>query len=85
MNKVASALKVARRYLQAIHKMTLYHGTELKNLPSIERKGLIAQGGIKWSALNVLRSKQDAVYLTSDLELAARYAVGQAGKKSRLF
>ena len=78
MNRNAMAIRVARRHLTAVHRMRLYHGTELKNLPSIEKKGLIAQGGVKWSATGILKSKQDAVYLTSDIELAARYAVGHA-------
>lgn len=72
------AKRVAMRYLRALNQIDLYHGTGFKNLKSISKKGLVADSGAVWSGgfATALTKDQKAVYLTSDFELAARYARG---------
>jgi hypothetical protein len=64
--------------LEAIAKMEFYHGTDLKNLKSISKRGLQARNGAEWSGGAIMDRATRAVYLTSDFPLAARYALGAA-------
>lgn len=71
--------KLAQRIVQlhlAASQIDLYHGTNFKFLPGIAKKGLIAESGAIWGGGTALRRGEKAVYLTSNFELAARYALG---------
>lgn len=70
------AKRVATRYLKAISRMVFYHGTDFGNLKSIAKNGLVAHSGLKWGGGSALDSGTGAVFLTSDFNLAARYALG---------
>lgn len=74
--KIAS--QVAARYLEAIARMTFYHGTDFDNLKSIAKKGLVAHNGLQWGGASALDPGTGAVFLTSDFNLAARYGLGAA-------
>lgn len=86
-NKVkptSQSAKVATRYLQAIDRMTFFHGTEFSNLKGIAQKGLLPRNGLSWGGASALDPDTGAVYLTSDFNLAARYALGVARTQTPL-
>lgn len=71
-----------REYIRAFlneqaHVLTLYHGTGLHNLPSILKDGLKAYRP------RGAPHGQRGVYLTSNVELAARYAHGELSSNER--
>jgi hypothetical protein len=63
-------------FQETVFKTTLYHGTRINNLPNILNKGLLMATPL-WTTGTAINSGVKAVYLTPDIELAARYAVGQ--------
>jgi len=77
IRKTALIMRVAQRYLNAVSNMVFYHGTDMDNLPNIARKGLVPRSGIEWDGGQAFTGVgHQAVYLTPNFELAARYAVG---------
>ena len=77
-----AALRRARRRLADLRGVTLYHGTSLEIAARIAREGIRSFSGDQWSGNPaVANADTDAIYLTPDFELAARYAQGLAGDR----
>lgn len=78
----SSAIRRARLRIADLRGITLYHGTSLETAARIAREGIRSFSGDQWSGNpGVVNAGTDAIYLTPDFELAARYAKGLAGDR----
>ena len=63
-------------YLEEAYQAILYNGTSIERLPQIMRQGLRVDAEKNWGDPTGVNYRDRSVYLTPNIELAARYAVG---------